>query len=88
MPQTLLLLRVLISNGPDEFPGHLVMFPNLRDARRFAVVKILEKLLVEKSLKGMWRSPREFANLVTKKWGGRPFLFDHAKRLQIMSDRL
>jgi len=52
------LLPVLIPNGPDEPPGHLVMFPNLRNARRFAVVNILEKLLVEKLLKRVWRTPR------------------------------
>ncbi|WP_152223457.1 hypothetical protein [Pseudomonas sp. SCB32] len=53
-----ILLPVLIPNRPDEPPGHLVMFPNLRDARRFAVVNILEKLLVEKLLKRAWRTPR------------------------------
>lgn len=52
------LLPVLIPNGPGEPPGHLVMFPNLRDARRFAVVNILEKLVVEKLLKRIWRTPR------------------------------
>ncbi|MFL9896990.1 hypothetical protein PQR71_02305 [Paraburkholderia fungorum] len=52
------LLPILIPNGPDEPPGHLVMFPNLRNARRFAVVNILEKMLIEKLLKRMWRSPR------------------------------
>lgn len=53
-----ILLPVLIPNGPSELPGHLVMFPNLRDARRFAVVNILEKLLVENLLKRIWRRPR------------------------------
>ncbi|MFV3308131.1 hypothetical protein ACNFBT_22925 [Pseudomonas sp. NY15181] len=51
------LLPVLIPNGPSEPPGHLVMFPNMRDARRFAVVNILEKLLVENLLKQIWRRP-------------------------------
>ncbi|RQH02095.1 hypothetical protein [Paraburkholderia dinghuensis] len=53
-----ILLPVLIPSGPGEPPGHLVMFPNVRNARRFAVVNILEKLLVEKLLKRLWRMPR------------------------------
>ncbi|WP_233863333.1 hypothetical protein [Paraburkholderia adhaesiva] len=52
------LLPVQIPNGLDEPPGDLVMFPNMRDARRFAVVNILEKLLVENLLKRIWRTPR------------------------------
>jgi hypothetical protein len=52
------LLPILIPNGPDEPPGNLVMFPNLREARRFAIVNILEKLLVERLLKRTWRLPR------------------------------
>ncbi|WP_158940000.1 hypothetical protein [Burkholderia sp. S171] len=52
------LLPILIPNGADEPPGHLVMFPNLREARRFAIVNIVEKILVEKLLKRTWRSPR------------------------------
>ncbi|MFT4436961.1 hypothetical protein ACMX25_26730 [Caballeronia sp. 15715] len=52
------LLPILIPNRPDEPPGHLVMFPNLREARRFAIVNIVEKLLVERLLKRMWRLPR------------------------------
>jgi hypothetical protein len=51
------LLPILIPNGPDEPRGHLLMFPNLREARRFAIVNILEKLLLERLLKRMWRSP-------------------------------
>ncbi|WP_207887293.1 hypothetical protein [Pseudomonas sp. 30_B] len=53
-----ILLPVLIPNGPGELPGHLVMFPNFREERRFAVVNILEKLLVEKLLKRIWSRPR------------------------------
>jgi len=52
------LLPVLIPDGPDEPPGHRMMFPNFREARRFAVVNILEKLLVEKLLIRMWRLAR------------------------------
>ncbi len=52
------LLPILIPNRPDEPRGHLVMFPNLREARRFAIANILEKILVEKLLKRMWRLPR------------------------------
>ncbi|MBB2999105.1 MAG: hypothetical protein V4793_41970 [Paraburkholderia tropica] len=50
------LIPILIPHAPGEPPGHLVMFPNLRNARRFAVVNILEKLLVEKLLKRLWRN--------------------------------
>ncbi|CAG9200899.1 conserved hypothetical protein [Paraburkholderia tropica] len=52
------LLPVLIPNAPGEPPGHLLMFPNLRDARRSAVVNILEKLMMEKLLKRLWRKER------------------------------
>ena len=52
------LLPILIPNGLDEPRGHLIMFPNLREARRFAIVNIVEKLLLERLLKRMWRSPR------------------------------
>jgi hypothetical protein len=49
------LLPVLIPNGPNEPPGNLVMFPNLRNARRSPVVNIIEKVLVEKLLARFWR---------------------------------
>lgn len=52
------LLPILIPDRPEEPRGHLVMFPNLREARRFAIANILEKILVEKLLKRMWRLPR------------------------------
>lgn len=51
------LLPILIPDRPDEPRGHLVMFPNFREARRFAIVNILEKLMVERVLKRMWRWP-------------------------------
>ncbi|WP_114810419.1 hypothetical protein [Paraburkholderia kururiensis] len=50
-----ILLPVLIPCDPGEPPGHLVMFPNLRNARRSPVVNIFEKLLIEKLLAPMWR---------------------------------
>jgi len=52
-----ILLPILIPNGPDEPPGHLMMYPNLRNARRFSIVNILEKLVVEKLLNRLWRTP-------------------------------
>ncbi|MEM5315045.1 hypothetical protein [Paraburkholderia sp. JHI869] len=53
-----ILLPVLIPNDPGELAGHLVMFPNLRNARRFAIVNIVEKAIVEKLLARIWRLPR------------------------------
>lgn len=53
-----ILLPVLIPNGPNEPPGNLVMFPNLRNARRSVLLNILEKVVVEKLLGRLWRSPR------------------------------
>lgn len=53
-----ILLPVLIPNDPGELAGHLVMFPNLRNARRFAIVNIVEKAIVEKLLGRIWRLPR------------------------------
>jgi hypothetical protein len=53
-----ILLPVLIPNGPNEPPGNLVMFPNLRNARRSVLVNIVEKLLMEKLLARLWRLPR------------------------------
>jgi hypothetical protein len=52
-----ILLPVLIPNGPDEPRGNLVMFPNLRNARRSSIVNILEKLGVEKLLARIWPLP-------------------------------
>ncbi|WP_413185381.1 hypothetical protein [Paraburkholderia sacchari] len=60
------LLPVLIPSDRDGSPGHLVMFPNLREARRFAVVNILEKLLVENLLKRIWRMSRVQQRLSAK----------------------
>lgn len=51
------LLPVLIPSEHGEASGNLVMFPNLRDARRFVIVNILEKVLVETLLKRIWRLP-------------------------------
>jgi hypothetical protein len=52
------LVPILIPTRPDEPPGHLVMFPNLRNVRRRAVVNIIEKALVESSAgRRLWRSP-------------------------------
>ncbi|MCP3726136.1 hypothetical protein M3I53_23905 [Paraburkholderia sp. CNPSo 3272] len=53
-----ILLPILIPNDPGELAGHLVMFPNLRNARRFAIVNIVEKAIVEKLLARFWRSSR------------------------------
>jgi hypothetical protein len=53
-----ILLPILIPNDPGELAGHLVMFPNLRNARRLAIVNIVEKAIVEKLLARFWRSPR------------------------------
>jgi hypothetical protein len=52
-----ILLPVLIPNGPDEPPGNLVMFPNLRNVRRSSIVNIVEKLWVEKWLARIWPMP-------------------------------
>ena len=52
-----ILLPVLIPNDPGKQTGHLVMFPNLRNARRFAIVNIVEKAIVEKLLGRIWRLP-------------------------------
>ena len=52
-----ILLPVLIPNGPDEPPGNLTMYPNLRDTRRSVIVNIIEKALMETLLKGIWRLP-------------------------------
>jgi hypothetical protein len=52
------LVPILIPTRPDEPAGHLVMFPNLRNVRRRAVVNILEKALVESSFaRRLWCSP-------------------------------
>jgi hypothetical protein len=53
-----ILLPVLIPDSPGEPPGNLVIFPNLRNARRFAIVNIVEKLVVEKMLVRFWRLPQ------------------------------
>ncbi|MEX3938565.1 hypothetical protein AB4Y44_03220 [Paraburkholderia sp. BR10937] len=53
-----ILLPIQIPNDPGELAGHLVMFPNLRNARRFAIVNIVEKAIMEKLLARIWRSPR------------------------------
>ncbi|AXE99209.1 hypothetical protein CUJ88_12520 [Paraburkholderia hospita] len=51
------LVPILIPTRPDELPGHLVMFPNLRNVRSRAVVNIIEKALVESSAaRRLWRS--------------------------------
>ncbi|QGZ58972.1 hypothetical protein [Paraburkholderia acidiphila] len=53
-----ILLPVLIPDDPGERAGHLMMFPNLRNARRSALVNIVEKAIVEKLLARIWRLPR------------------------------
>jgi hypothetical protein len=53
-----ILLPVLIPDGGAEPAGNLAMFPNLRNARRSVIVNILEKILMEKMLNRIWRSPR------------------------------
>jgi hypothetical protein len=57
-----ILLPVLIPDAPNEPPGNLVMFPNLRNARRSVLLNIAEKLLVEKLLARLWRLP------IVQKW--------------------
>ncbi|WP_085480885.1 hypothetical protein [Paraburkholderia susongensis] len=52
------LVPIVIPSRPDELPGHLVMYPNLRKVRRRAVVNIAEKLFVESATaRRLWRSP-------------------------------
>ncbi len=52
------LVPVLIPNRPDELPGNLVMFPNMRNVRGPAIVNIIEKAIVESSTAcRLWRSP-------------------------------
>jgi hypothetical protein len=51
------LVPILIPTRPDELPGHLVMFPNLRNVRSHAVVNIIEKALVESGAgRRLWSS--------------------------------
>ena len=38
-----ILLPVQIPHGPQEPEGNLVMFPNLRNARRSAIVNIVDE---------------------------------------------
>ena len=52
-----ILLPVQIPYWPHEAQGNLVMFPNLRDARRSVIVNIVEKAVVEKLLGPIWRLP-------------------------------
>jgi hypothetical protein len=52
------LLPILIPDGDGEPHGDLVMYPNLREARRSASINILEKIVVEKILKRIWRVSR------------------------------
>jgi hypothetical protein len=59
-----ILLPVLIPDGPDDPPGNLAMFPNLRNARRSVLLNIVEKVLVEKLLAKLWRLP------VVQRWLG------------------
>jgi hypothetical protein len=52
------LVPLLIPDGPDEPRGDLVMYPNLRQVRRHALVNIVEKAVVESSLaRRLWRAP-------------------------------
>jgi hypothetical protein len=52
------LVPILIPTRADELPGHLVMFPNLRNVRRRPVVNIIEKALVESNTaRRLWRLP-------------------------------
>ncbi|MCP3707220.1 hypothetical protein M3I54_09540 [Paraburkholderia sp. CNPSo 3274] len=74
-----ILLPVLIPNDPGELAGHLVMFPNLRNARRLAIVNIVEKAIMEKMLGRIWRSARVqkwfSAKVVTLKPGNLYFIW-------------
>ncbi|WP_322028783.1 hypothetical protein [Paraburkholderia sp. J76] len=74
-----ILLPVLIPDDKDERAGQLMMFPNLRNARRFAIVNIIEKAIVEKMLGRIWRSPRVQqrlrAQVVTLKPGNLYFMW-------------
>ncbi|HEY3600311.1 MAG TPA: hypothetical protein VGL08_22710 [Paraburkholderia sp.] len=52
------LVPILIPHRPDELPGHLVMFPNMRHVRGSAIVNIIEKVIVESATAcRLWRSP-------------------------------
>ena len=74
-----ILVPILIPNDPGELAGHLVMFPNLRNARRFAIVNIVEKAIVENLFGRIWRSPRVqkwlSAKVVTLKPGSLYFIW-------------
>lgn len=52
-----ILLPVQIPDRLHEPEGSLVMFPNLREVRRSAIVNIVEKVVVEKLLGPVWRLP-------------------------------
>lgn len=53
------LIPILIPDAPDELPGDLVLYPNLRRERRWALVNIVEKAIVESALaRKVWKSER------------------------------
>ncbi|MDE1180208.1 hypothetical protein [Paraburkholderia sp.] len=52
------LVPLLIPDGPNDPRGELVVYPNLRNVRRLAIVNIIEKLIVESALAcWLWRMP-------------------------------
>lgn len=52
------LVPLLIPNGPDELPGDLVIYPNLRHVRSNALVNIFEKIVTENALaRRIWGAP-------------------------------
>ncbi|HTH62814.1 MAG TPA: hypothetical protein VL689_22020 [Paraburkholderia sp.] len=51
------LVPILIPDRPNEPPGHLVMYPNLRRERHFMLANVLEKAVMESKLaRKLWRT--------------------------------
>jgi hypothetical protein len=73
------LVPLMIPSAPDELPGDLVLFPNLRRVRRNAIVNIIEKVMVESPLAcRIWKShwaQRRFGAQVVKMEPGNIYFF-------------
>jgi hypothetical protein len=73
------LVPLLIPDEPDELPGDLLLYPNMRRIRRSAIVNILEKVFVENSLAcRAWRTSwmqRRFGARVVKMKPGNIYFF-------------
>lgn len=51
------LVPIIIPHAPGEPAGHLVMYPNLREARRRVLVNVVEKAVVQSSAaRRVWRT--------------------------------